>query len=241
MKKEFVPLAVGMALCIALFAYAQESEENGTIVYWSEIKQDNKLSNEAMMADLNKLYGKHKDGAYLLLGYMALSALPFVIVYLVVEFVRGTKKVVTPVVEEISELQRIRDIRRTEKELEKMYKLKEKTQIEMKRLEVDKMLRFVEKPDDISRELKKSFSKWPSNRRDRVKLEITTARMINQLNGQFCMTEIMEVLDNVYGNSINSEERVAMIYEIKEWTEGGDFCSKYRVVDGVQYYKMIYL
>lgn len=242
MKKQITILFAVLALFVAIiFVHGQEEDDGATIVYWSEIKKDNKLNNEAMMADFSSKYGQYKEDAFLFAVYLALAAIPFVIVYFAVGAIRGAKKVVMPVVEEISELQRMRDIRKHEKELEKFYKLKEKAQIEMKKLEVDKMLKFVQKPDDISKELKKEFKKWPAGRRDRVKLEIMAGRMISQLNGQFCMTDVMKTLDNVYGSGIKSEEKVDMIAEIKEWTEGGDFCSKYRVIDGVQYYKMIYV
>ena len=226
---------------VMIFVRAQEESDGSTIVYWSEIKQDNKLNNEVMMTDLNNKYGQYKDDTFTFIVYLVLSAIPFIVVYVVVEMVQGARKVITPVVEEISELHRMRDIKKHEKELEKFYNLKEKAQIEMKKMEVDKMLKFVEKPEDVSKELKKEFKKWPASRRDRVKLEIITGRMVSQLNGQFCMTDVMKTLDNVYGNSIKSDEKVEMIAEIKEWTEGGYFCSKYRVIDGVQYYKMIYL
>lgn len=241
MKKQITILIAVLLLSAAVIFVSAQEEDNSVTVYWSEIKKDNKLNNEAMMSDLSNKYGQYKDDAYLFTVYLLLVAIPFVLVYFIVGALRGAKKVMTPVVEEISELQHMRDIRKNEKELEKFYNLKEKAQIEMKKLEVDKMLRLVQKPEDISKELKNEFKKWPASRRDRVKLEIMAGRMISQLNGQFCMTDVMKTLDNVYGSGIKSEEKVEMITEIKEWTEGGDFCSKYRVIDGVQYYKMIYV
>ncbi|MDP3765828.1 MAG: hypothetical protein Q8R04_04915 [Nanoarchaeota archaeon] len=91
------------------------------------------------------------------------------------------------------------------------------------------------KGDEFSK-IKQQFKKLPSDSSSRFKLEIAIARKIVEMNGSFCISDVMKKMDTLY--QMSGKERIDVYDDIKSLVNG-ELCQKVSEKNKVLYYRFV--
>jgi len=91
------------------------------------------------------------------------------------------------------------------------------------------------KGDEFSK-IKQQFKKLPTDTSSRFKLEIAVARKIVEMEGSFCVSDVMKKMDILY--QMSGKERIDVYDDIKSLVNG-ELCQKVSEKNKVPYYRFV--
>ena len=87
-------------------------------------------------------------------------------------------------------------------------------------------------------EIKKKYPNLPKNEIERIEVERTIARyLMGQNSGCFYVSQILKTLQEIY--SIEPDDRVMLLAEVKNWIERDPLCRIVKTIDKVHNYAFI--
>lgn len=86
--------------------------------------------------------------------------------------------------------------------------------------------------------IKDKYPNLPKTEIERIEIERTIARYLMGMNsGAFYTSQILKTLEDLY--SIESDDRIMLLAEIKSWIERDPLCRVVKTIDNVQHYTFI--
>lgn len=87
-------------------------------------------------------------------------------------------------------------------------------------------------------EIKKKYPNLPKNEIERIEVERTIARyLMGQNSGCFYVSQILKTLEDIY--SIEPDDRVTLLAEIRSWIERDPLCRTVKTIDKIHHYAFI--